>query len=66
MTSILFLKEAICCYIFQWNYLGIDKYFLDIFLKFRNLDSILNIFRKKMTLIADRFLNLRTQKNVVR
>ena len=66
MTSILFLKEAICCYIFQWNYLSIDKYFLDIFLKFRNLDSILNIFRKKMTLIADRFLNLRTQKNVVR
>ena len=36
------------------------------FLHFRNLDSISNIFEKKMTLIADVFLNLRTAKNVVR
>ena len=36
------------------------------FLNFRNLDSILNIFRKKMIFIADVFLNLRTPKNVVR
>ena len=33
---------------------------------FRNLDSILNIFKKKMPLIADAFLNLRTPKNVGR
>ena len=31
-----------------------------------NLDSILNIFKKKMSLIADLFFNLRTPKNVVR
>ena len=32
------------------------------FFHFRNLDSILNIFQKRMTLIADVFLNLRTPK----
>ena len=36
------------------------------FLHFLNLDSILNILGKKMTVIADVFLNLRTAKNVVR
>ena len=35
-------------------------------MSFRNLYSILNIFEKKMTLIAVLFLNLRTSKNVVR
>ena len=40
--------------------------FFFFFLEFRNLNSILNIFKKKMTLIADVFLNLRTPKNVVR
>ena len=36
------------------------------FFQFGTLDSILNLFKKKMTLIADIFLNLRTPKNVVR
>ena len=36
------------------------------FLDFENLDSILNIFRKKMTLMADVFLNWRTPKNMLR
>ena len=36
------------------------------FFYFLNLDSILNILGKKMTVIADVFLNLRTAKNVVR
>ena len=35
------------------------------FLPFLNLHAILNIFKKKITLIANRFLNLRTPKNVV-
>ena len=39
---------------------------LFFFLQFRNLDSILNIFKRKMTLIADVFLNLKTPKNVLR
>ena len=34
-------------------------------LHFFNLDFVLNIFKKKMTLIADVFLKLRTPKNVV-
>ena len=36
------------------------------FLNFLNLDSILNIFQKKVTLIADIFLNLLNLKDVVR
>ena len=64
MTSIFFLKETIYCYIFRWNYLGNRKYFLNLFLRFLNLDSILNIFIKKMALIADVFLNLRAPENV--
>ena len=43
-----------------------QKNFPIFFLHFRNLESISNIFKKKMTLIADVFLNLRTPKNVVR
>ena len=42
------------------------KTFWDFLLNFLNLRSILNIFKIKMTLIADVFLNLRTPKNVVR
>ena len=38
----------------------------NFFLLFLNLDSILNISKKKMTLIAHVFLNLRTRKDVVR
>ena len=66
MTSILFLTEAIYCNIFRCNYLRNEKYFMNFFFNFLNLDSILNIFKKKMTLIADVFLNLRTPKDVVR
>ena len=42
------------------------KIFSECFLAFLNLDSILNIFRKKVTLIADVLLNLRTPKYAVR
>ena len=40
--------------------------FLKFFLHFGNLDSILNTFKKRIILIADVFLNLRTPKNLVR
>ena len=43
-----------------------EKILGDFFLHFQNLDPVLNIFKKKMTLIADVFLNVRTQKKVVR
>ena len=43
-----------------------QKSFPQSFLNFSNYDSILNIFYKKMTLITDVFLKLRTPKTVVR
>ena len=48
------------------DYLRNENLFLNFFLRFVNLDSILNIFKTKMTVIADVFLNLGTRKNVVR
>ena len=66
MTSILFLIEAIYCNIFRCIYRRNEEYFLKFFSYFPNLESISNIFKKKMTLIADVFLNLRTPKYVVR
>ena len=41
------------------------KIFLQFFFHFVNLDSILNIFKKTMILVADVYLNLRTPKHVV-
>ena len=66
MTSILFLKDAIHCKIFTYIYLRTEKYFLNLFLDFLNLDSILNFFKKQMTLFSVVYLNLRTPKYVVR
>ena len=42
------------------------KTFSEFFWHFVNLDSILNIFKKKMILIANISWNLRTHKNLVR
>ena len=58
MTSILLLKEGTIS--------EPKNIFSSFFLHFLNLESILNIFKKKMTLIGAVFLNLRTPKNVVR
>ena len=66
MTSILFLTENIWRNQFGSNYLKNKKLFLNFFLHFRNLHEILNIFKKKMTFIADLFPKLRTPKDVVR
>ena len=66
MTSILFLTKTIWRIQFGSNYLKNKKLFLNFFLRFRNLHEILNICRKKMTLIADLFAKLRTPKNLVR
>ena len=43
-----------------------QKYFLVFFLHFQNLDSILNIFKIRMIIIADIFLNLRAANNMVK
>ena len=67
MTSILVLTETIFWNIFRCNYLRNKKLFLIFFfLHFWSCHSILNIFQKKMTLIADTFLKLRTRKSMVR
>ena len=66
MTSILFLMDAIYCNIFRSKDLRNEINFLFLFLHFLILDSILKIFKKMITLIADVFLNLGTPKNVVR
>ena len=52
--------------IFRCIYLRYKKYFVNFFLHFLNLKWILNIFKKKNTVVADIFLSLRTQKNVIR
>ena len=66
MKIILLLIETIFIKIFRWDYLRKKKNFLLSFLHFLNLDSILSIFKEKMTVIGDIFLNLGTPKNVVR
>ena len=42
------------------------KFIINCFLQFWNLYEIWNIFKKKMTLVADAFPKLRTQENVNR
>ena len=69
MTNILFLIETTYSNIFLCNYLKKQKIlwvFFFFFLHFPNLDRILNIFKQKVTLIPDVFLDLRTPKNVLR
>ena len=66
ITSILFWKETIYSNTFRCNYLRNEKCFLNFFFHFLNLNSILNSFKKKVTIIVDVFLNLQTAKNVVR
>ena len=54
MAGIIFLTEAIYCNILRSNYFINEKYFPFLF------------FKKKETLIAEAFLNLRNPNNVVR
>ena len=65
MTSILFLIETIYCNIFRCNYLGNIKTFSQYFFAFWKSKFNFEVFPKKMTLIADVFLNLQTSKNMV-
>ena len=46
MTSSVFFTVAIYCNMFRRNYLRNKKLFLDFFLHFLNLNSILNILKK--------------------
>ena len=62
ITSILFLIGTIHSNILICSYLRNKKDFLHFFLDFVNLVSALNFFKKRMTLIADVFLNFRLRK----
>ena len=66
MTSIFFITENIWRNQFGSNYLKNEKLFRNFFLHFRNRHEILNIFKKKMSFIADLLAKLRTPENVVR
>ena len=59
LTSILFLIETVKCNQYRWNYLKKKNAFCQIF-------KIWPISKKKITLISDLFLRLRSPKNVVR
>ena len=50
---------------FRWSYLENKKLWRDFLLHFWNLVKILNIFKKKMTRIADVFPKLWTPKNMI-
>ena len=65
MTSILFLIETIYSNTFRWIISETETFF-SLFFHFENQDSLLNIFRKKMSLIAAVFLNRRSPKNLVK
>ena len=66
LTSVLLLIETILCNPFRCNYLKNWKLFLEFLMYFRNVGHILNILKKRMTLIAYLLLRLRPAKNVVR
>ena len=63
MRRILFLKQTIQGNQFRWYFLKNKIFFQDFFLKVWNKVKILNIFKKKITLIADAFPKLGTPKN---
>ena len=65
MRSILFLIETIYCKMFKWNYPR-NKNIFAIFFSFSKFRFNVEHFQKKMTLIADIFLNFRSPKNVSR
>ena len=60
------LKRGNLLHYFQMQLSQKRNIFSDFSLHFRSLELILNIIKKKITLIAAAFLNLPTGKNVVR
>ena len=62
MESILFIIETFEQYQFRCNYLRNKKLLLNFLLHFWNLTKILNVLKKKITLIAFVFPKLRTPK----
>ena len=66
ITSILFRIVVISRSLFIFKYLKNENYFVSFFFHLWNLHQILNIFKKKMIVIADVFPKLQTVKDLVR
>ena len=66
MTSILFAIVRISSSLFKCNYIKNKKLFIDFLFHLWNLHQILNIFEKKMIVIANVFSKLQTVKNLVK
>ena len=66
MTSVLFGIVRICISQFKCLYLKNGKLFLKFFFDLWNIHQILNIFKKKMIVIAKLFLQLQTVKHLVK
>ena len=65
MTSILLGTVRVCCSLFKCNYVENKKRFFQILLRLWNLHQILNIFQKKMIVIANVFPRLQAVKTLV-
>ena len=66
MTSILFGIVRICSSLFKYNCLKNKKHFLEFLFRLWNLDQILNIFEKKIIVIANVLPILRTIKDLIK
>ena len=66
ITSILFRMVMICSSLFKCNYLKNQKHFLSSLFHLWNLHQFLNIFKKKMIVIANVFPKLQTVKDLAR
>ena len=66
MTSILFGIVRICSYLFKCNYVKNKTLFLKFLFRLWNLHQILNIFGKKMIVIANVFPKLQNVKDLVK
>ena len=65
MANILFTVAKICNSQFKCEYLKNERLFFNFSSQFWNLNQILNIFRKKMMVLAKVFPKLQTMKNLV-
>ena len=66
MTSMVFMIVKISRSLLKCNYLKKEKTFVNFLLQLWNLHQILNIFLKKMIVIANVFPKLQTVKHLVR
>ena len=66
MASIVLEIVRICGSQFKCNYLKSERLFLNVLFHFWNFHQIFNILKRKILIITNIFLNLKTAKDVVR